>query len=453
MRKSILWITAILLFLTGAIGCQKTVPQPVTATDAPTASATAPNMTDAPIEPAPTASTGANPDEAQLYDPSYREMYVTFPSRGVQVHATVVLPGHTTVADEPIASETPSDAPAASPAAEMPSASDQPDPSAQPDASAQPDNSAKPDASANASDAPATSPDASPDPDNQTLRDMAREAGSPAPTEGTAGVMPISGSVTANSGESAASGYPLVVFLHGHGGERNENGGFTEIARQLAARGIASVRFDFAGSGESEEAFTENSITTMKTDVLAAIDFVKSTYPIDETRIGVFGFDMGGRVALQVLAENLYDFRAAVLLAPANRNDDWITLFGGQTEWDRYKTDAELNNHTTFTTLFGQVQDLSIRWFTDLEMTDDPATAVGQTLSGRVLVIYAQNDTTVPPETPRRVAETLGAQTVELETGGHSYGFYAENGELLNRIASEAADFFAVKLNAQPAGR
>ena len=44
-----------------------------------------------------------------------------------------------------------------------------------------------------------------------------------------------------------------------------------------------------------------------------------------------------GRVALHLLAQKLFDFRAAVLLAPANSNDDWITMFGGQEEWDRYE--------------------------------------------------------------------------------------------------------------------
>ena len=439
MRKRVLWILTILLFFSAsAFGCQKTVPSPAVPSASPAATS--------PSSPQPSADTSAPtapaplPDDEPVRDASYREYAVTFPSRGAQVHATVVLPGATNVSESPAASPSGSAMPDAS---AMPETS--PDSSAMPETS--PETSAMPETSPDSSAMPETSPNGSPETTavpnpGDGARDAQGDVPAPSDNGGAIDPMPISADVP----DAQAGGYPLVVFLHGHGGERNENGGFTEIAKRLASYGIASVRFDFAGSGESEEAFTENSITTMKTDVMAAIDFVKSTYPIDRERIGVFGFDMGGRVALQVLAEKLFDFRAAVLLAPANSNDDWINLFGGQEEWNRYKTDAELNNHTTFTTLFGQVQDLSIQWFTDLESTDDPASAVGTALQDRVLILYADNDTTVSPETARKAAQSLGARTVALETGGHSYGFYAENTELLNRIADETARFFAETL-------
>ena len=435
MRKTMLWITMILLLL---CGCgKKTVPQatPTTpASDAPAASA-------APSD-APEAS--ADPTDAPK-DAAYRESEITLPSRGVQVHATVVLPGAT--APEPAAMtanaspEVPA-VPDASPALgasqspkmhTMESASPALGASQSPEmhtmesaspalgASQSPKTHTMESASPDASMQPGASPDASMKPETSALPDL----------------FPID---KPNDG-----GYPLVVFLHGHGGERNENGGFTEIAHRLAGEGIASVRFDFAGSGQSEEAFPENTLTSMKTDTLAVIDYMKATYPIDETHIGVFGFDMGGRVALQLLAEKLTEFDAAVLLAPANRNADWIAYFGGQAEWDRYKADAELNNHTTFTTLLGQVQDLSIGWFTDLEAMDDPAATVGTALRDRVLILYADNDTTVSPDTSKLAAQSLGARTVALENGGHSYGFYAENRTLLTRIADETASFFAEK--------
>src|SRR6266852_1644605 len=37
-----------------------------------------------------------------------------------------------------------------------------------------------------------------------------------------------------------AGKYPLVVMAHGHGGTKDENGGFTAIAKTLAAHGIAT---------------------------------------------------------------------------------------------------------------------------------------------------------------------------------------------------------------------
>ena len=46
---------------------------------------------------------------------------------------------------------------------------------------------------------------------------------------------------------------PFVILFHGFCDDRNEiNFVHTELSRRLCERGIASVRFDFAGSGDSD---------------------------------------------------------------------------------------------------------------------------------------------------------------------------------------------------------
>jgi len=62
-------------------------------------------------------------------------------------------------------------------------------------------------------------------------------------------------------------------MAHGHGGNRDEAGGFTRMAEALAQRGIASVRMDFPGCGDSQEPFTQNNLGNMVKDLLAARDF------------------------------------------------------------------------------------------------------------------------------------------------------------------------------------
>ena len=51
------------------------------------------------------------------------------------------------------------------------------------------------------------------------------------------------------------AGYPLVVFAHGFQGSKEESGAFTDVAKGLAEQGIASLRLDFPGCGESQEDF------------------------------------------------------------------------------------------------------------------------------------------------------------------------------------------------------
>ena len=92
--------------------------------------------------------------------------------------------------------------------------------------------------------------------------------------------------------------YPLVVLAHGHGGSREENVGFKAIADALAAKGIASIRVDFPGCGDSTESFQENYMTNMKEDVLNAIQL-----PGTVTKLGLFGYSMGGRIVLELVNE------------------------------------------------------------------------------------------------------------------------------------------------------
>src|SRR2546426_5960176 len=57
----------------------------------------------------------------------------------------------------------------------------------------------------------------------------------------------------------ARRGGPGVVLFHGFTGDRMESHWlFVKCSRALALAGIASLRFDFYGSGESEGEFSED---------------------------------------------------------------------------------------------------------------------------------------------------------------------------------------------------
>ena len=95
--------------------------------------------------------------------------------------------------------------------------------------------------------------------------------------------------------------YPVAVLIHGHGGSREEGSGYALVAEKLAVAGVGSIRMDFAGCGESTESFQNNTLTNMKADVSAAIEYVKAEMPV--TKLGMFGYSMGGRITLEMLAE------------------------------------------------------------------------------------------------------------------------------------------------------
>ena len=240
----------------------------------------------------------------------------------------------------------------------------------------------------------------------------------------------------------------LVVMMHGHGGSRDEYLGFPVVAQALADKGIATIRMDFPGCGASTEPFTQNDMTNMKADVLAAIDYMKANYKVDD--IGLFGYSMGGRIALELLAEKAVDPEAVVLLAPAADNEDLKKLFGGHDAWEEMYEKAKADGFYTFTTIYGQVQDLSAKWFEDLAVYEDVAADAAKAWDeDDVLVICGSDDEAVDPENVSKVvAEKLGGQVVDATGEGHGYGFYTEDDDTVrNLVATATADFFAKELD------
>lgn len=93
-------------------------------------------------------------------------------------------------------------------------------------------------------------------------------------------------------------GAPTVIFFHGFTGDRMESHWiFIKCARALAREGIASLRFDFCGSGESEGTFLEATLQSEIADARAAVGFIQRQKGIDPARLGLCGLSLGGCVA------------------------------------------------------------------------------------------------------------------------------------------------------------
>ncbi len=72
------------------------------------------------------------------------------------------------------------------------------------------------------------------------------------------------------------------------------------LAAALSARGIASLRIDFAGSGDSEEPDLDLDYPGMVTDATPSLDYLQQDAAVDPTRIAVLGLSRGGSIAATV---------------------------------------------------------------------------------------------------------------------------------------------------------
>jgi alpha/beta superfamily hydrolase len=94
---------------------------------------------------------------------------------------------------------------------------------------------------------------------------------------------------------------PGVVFFHGFTGDRIESHWiFVKCARALQLEGIAALRFDFYGSGESEGTFREMTLQGEIADAEDAVVFLRAQNGIASDHIGLSGLSLGGTVAASI---------------------------------------------------------------------------------------------------------------------------------------------------------
>lgn len=249
--------------------------------------------------------------------------------------------------------------------------------------------------------------------------------------------------VTLPAGEGP---FPAVVMNHGHGGSKDENVGFVGVARALAQAGFATIRMDFPGCGDSEASFTENTLSNMMADSNAGLAYLMDNYSIDADRLGILGYSMGGRLALELLSGKDNPYKAAVLLsAAANPGEEAIAgVVGPDTTIDEAKAIAKEKGSFDYTTQYGQELSLSEGWFDD--MLVDPLADIAN-YTGPMLVLHGDQDTVVTDATNKLiVAAYPAAQEIVVPDADHGYGFYSDQPEVTALVETSITDFFTLNL-------
>lgn len=239
--------------------------------------------------------------------------------------------------------------------------------------------------------------------------------------------------------------FPLVVIHHGHGGGRNENGGLTRVADALAKAGIMSIRFDFAGAGDSTEPFTKLTYTTMLADSSAALTWAVRNLPVDKDRIGGFGYSEGSAVVAMQAGLPFSPYKAVALMGPVADPAETFQGFFGAAQFEAYYAEAQANGFAVVTTPFGQVQDTSLEWFQET-LAADPAGDIGY-FNGRVQLIWGEEEQIIPYSQVEayQAATAESAKSTMLVTipgADHGYGFYSDQPDVDAMLHSALVDFF-----------
>lgn len=111
---------------------------------------------------------------------------------------------------------------------------------------------------------------------------------------------------------------PIVILCHGFGGNK-QNALLRQVAAKLEQYGMATLAFDFAGSGASATdkfEFRDMTVKTELKDLQAVIKYAKNLPFVSD--VALAGHSMGGAVSLLAAAdEGKRTVKSLVLLAPA----------------------------------------------------------------------------------------------------------------------------------------
>lgn len=203
---------------------------------------------------------------------------------------------------------------------------------------------------------------------------------------------------------------PGVVFLGGFMSDMNGTKA-TFLEAHCTARGQAFLRFDYAGHGASEGAFSDGTIGRWADDAIAAIDALTEGPQI------LVGSSMGGWIMLEVALAR--PWRIAALLGIAAAPDFteeliWNTLTEAQ------KAALERDGFLSAPSQYGGEYRYTLALITDGRIRLRLRAPLP--IACPVRLLHGQQDPDVPWQTSMRLAEQLAATDVQvtlLKDGDH----------------------------------
>lgn len=121
---------------------------------------------------------------------------------------------------------------------------------------------------------------------------------------------------------------PLAIALHGFASNKcGSNRCYVTLAEQLVKVGIAVLRFDFRGAGDSEGHLASVSLEGLVSDAVTVFESARQLKGIDGSRIALFGSSLGGSIALMAAKKIRQDLRAIALWSPVASGELWYRDF------------------------------------------------------------------------------------------------------------------------------
>jgi pimeloyl-ACP methyl ester carboxylesterase len=209
-----------------------------------------------------------------------------------------------------------------------------------------------------------------------------------------------------------------VVLVHGGGVTREEGGFFARLATGLSEAGVASLRFDLRGHGESEGRQEDLTLAAILNDIRVALAWLRAS---GIGRLSLLGASFSGGACAYYAAKRTADVERLVLLNP--QLDYKKRTIDSRSYWNDDQLDeAEARllgeqGYIQFTPTLrhGRAIFNEAFWFKPLE-------ALGE-ITAPTLLVHGTKDTFVPVDASREALSLLRAEHRLVEIEGSQHGF------------------------------
>jgi len=172
--------------------------------------------------------------------------------------------------------------------------------------------------------------------------------------------------------------YPFAIFAHVFTGNKNIKSA-RHISRALTLNGIAVMRFDFTGLGESEGNFSQTNFTSNVDDLMSAAEYLEANY---EAPSIIIGHSLGGAASIFAGAK-IKSINAIVTIGAPSHPEHVTHLLKDSLEDIEKKGCARVN-------IGGREFEIKKQFLDDLRSQNH--TEIIKTLKKAILVMHSPQD-------------------------------------------------------------
>jgi pimeloyl-ACP methyl ester carboxylesterase len=231
----------------------------------------------------------------------------------------------------------------------------------------------------------------------------------------------------------------LVVLCHGFLSNKNSSTN-KALTRLLAEKGIATLRFDFFGHGESPGPFGKLTVDIAVSQACAALDFAASR---GYRRLGLIGSSFGGLVAVLVAARRS-DLLALGLKCPVPDFPEMLRLEFGEAGINRWRQRDEIPDVT------GGARPVRLHFAFYEHCLAHDAYKAAESITAPTLIVQGDCDEYVPLHQSRRLSDALQGEKDLQILRGADHGF--TKGDDFRTMTALLAEWMVPRLKSDSAG-